>query len=654
MPKTTTQSTTRTWASLPALASSKTTLIAPTTGLTYTAGTATTTSSSTITPRTTNSTTTSTAAAAATVSSASTTTSSSLLNSTSYFKRRWGDDSRSPSPTPRDRQASPSPALSSSKPNSATETDGEWHSVTGKPREATRKVSSSAASDNMRSRKSNDFPRTSERSTKAGGSSSSGPQDVRRERNASRGDKSPRRKPEVQYTRHLSSSQSEKAHLTTTASTSSSFSIVDVPISSSVANPWRSLGNNKRPEGLVREPSLPSATRGRNRPETGNTEGFGHADNPALSNRAERWNKSENDVSGSRRNHWNSGDQERNKGNFNRALTSPDHARSGALDHRENLKENNHARGTADTINTENGGRWGNDSHRSNFGGVSNIENARSHESKKTDDAGQSESSQAVEDDDGGGQEWEVVKSKSVKNAVKSVIPTADSKFVPKLSKGGTEAGYQKFEPLVRKLHQPSPNVTSISLVGEGVNDACLRSLSEGLKHNKSVTTLDLGNNPFTSRGLLSLAKSLKRNTTLTHLGLSRGQWGEEGGAYLARLLREGGCSRLKTLDLTGSKLGSHGTQELLSTFAQNPQLQLKVTVSERQAEFVQARLTNISQLQHLKTSALPSSSSQVADSSAAESVTSSHLRSPESKGVSLDSFSSSTGTSPPKLSQAA
>jgi Ran GTPase-activating protein (RanGAP) involved in mRNA processing and transport len=90
--------------------------------------------------------------------------------------------------------------------------------------------------------------------------------------------------------------------------------------------------------------------------------------------------------------------------------------------------------------------------------------------------------------------------------------------------------------------------------------------IASGLKHNTSIRTLDLSNNPV---GNVDLSDALKTNMTLENLILNHCDIGDEGAKALAKSLVSN--TGLLTVDLRFNKFGNEGKLALSQVSKHNP-----------------------------------------------------------------------------------
>ncbi|KAG0077399.1 hypothetical protein BGZ93_003712, partial [Podila epicladia] len=94
------------------------------------------------------------------------------------------------------------------------------------------------------------------------------------------------------------------------------------------------------------------------------------------------------------------------------------------------------------------------------------------------------------------------------------------------------------------------------------------QALSEALKANSTMTTLKLGNNEIGDNGALALSEALKTNSTLTTLDLGSNSIGPDGAKALSEALKTN--STMATVELRGNKIGDDGAQALSEALKTN------------------------------------------------------------------------------------
>mmetsp|Transcript_36700 Transcript_36700/g.67174 ORF Transcript_36700/g.67174 Transcript_36700/m.67174 type:complete len:483 (+) Transcript_36700:81-1529(+) len=106
------------------------------------------------------------------------------------------------------------------------------------------------------------------------------------------------------------------------------------------------------------------------------------------------------------------------------------------------------------------------------------------------------------------------------------------------------------------------PNLTTLNIPGNLIDDDLVRVLMEGLVANDSITSLNMSHNKISNGGARMLSKLLGSQSVLTALDLSDNQIRSEGGRYLGRGLRQN--DSLVGLNLRMNRLGDTGGRMLL------------------------------------------------------------------------------------------
>ena len=122
-----------------------------------------------------------------------------------------------------------------------------------------------------------------------------------------------------------------------------------------------------------------------------------------------------------------------------------------------------------------------------------------------------------------------------------------------------------------------SPNLTTVVLTSNLIDDDLMRMLMTGLIRNDSITFLDVSHNKITNHGVRLLAKLLGGHSVLTSLNLSDNQIHAEGGRYLGRGLRTN--DTLVDLNLRLNRLTDDGGRMLMEGLRSNKSLQ-RINVS--------------------------------------------------------------------------
>ena len=113
-----------------------------------------------------------------------------------------------------------------------------------------------------------------------------------------------------------------------------------------------------------------------------------------------------------------------------------------------------------------------------------------------------------------------------------------------------------------------SPNLTTLVLASNLIDDDLLRMLMTGLIKNSSITYLDVSHNKITNHGVRLLSKLLGSQSVLTSLSLADNQIHAEGGRYLGRGLRSN--ASLVDLNLRLNRLTDDGGRMLLEGIRSN------------------------------------------------------------------------------------
>jgi Ran GTPase-activating protein (RanGAP) involved in mRNA processing and transport len=99
--------------------------------------------------------------------------------------------------------------------------------------------------------------------------------------------------------------------------------------------------------------------------------------------------------------------------------------------------------------------------------------------------------------------------------------------------------------------------LATLELRGNKIEDDGAKALSEPLKTNSTLATLDLGYNSIRENGAQALSETLKTNSTLATLDLNSNLIGSDGAQALSEALKTN--STLATLDVGYNKIGDDG-----------------------------------------------------------------------------------------------
>ena len=111
---------------------------------------------------------------------------------------------------------------------------------------------------------------------------------------------------------------------------------------------------------------------------------------------------------------------------------------------------------------------------------------------------------------------------------------------------------------------------TIFEVVGKS-SDSGASALSDSLKSNSTLTTLNLDKNEIGDEGACALSDSLKSNSTLTTLELSENSIGPQGASLLSDYLKSN--STLTSLDLSYNTIGTSGAYSLSDSLKSNSTL---------------------------------------------------------------------------------
>ena len=115
--------------------------------------------------------------------------------------------------------------------------------------------------------------------------------------------------------------------------------------------------------------------------------------------------------------------------------------------------------------------------------------------------------------------------------------------------------------------------VTTLDLSDCHISDEGLGNIAEALKVNKTLQKLLLGLNPaVTPNGAKKLAEALKKNKSLRSVSLYRCNIGDEGTVHLSEAIRHN--TTLEFLSLFHNNIGNEGGQQLVNALEQNDSLQ--------------------------------------------------------------------------------
>ena len=129
-----------------------------------------------------------------------------------------------------------------------------------------------------------------------------------------------------------------------------------------------------------------------------------------------------------------------------------------------------------------------------------------------------------------------------------------------------------------------------------GTYESGITELSEALKVNKSITTLDLRNNKITPEGAHALANALRVNTSLKNLDLRWNYLGVRGGKYILEALNEN--YTIIDLKLAGNEIDYKTLQEVEKLVRRNYDA---MVIREKEQDMSHKLKTEISELSHMQ-----------------------------------------------------
>ena len=129
----------------------------------------------------------------------------------------------------------------------------------------------------------------------------------------------------------------------------------------------------------------------------------------------------------------------------------------------------------------------------------------------------------------------------------------------------------QPRETIVNILTYCFSSETSLCLIENEIEGKDFKIIAEALKHNSTITSLDLACSNIGVEESKYLAEALKHNSTLTSLDLESNNIGDEGVKFLAEALK---CnSTLTSLYLGGNNISNEGVKVLAEAFKHNSTL---------------------------------------------------------------------------------
>ncbi|KAL0239380.1 hypothetical protein GEMRC1_009488 [Eukaryota sp. GEM-RC1] len=110
--------------------------------------------------------------------------------------------------------------------------------------------------------------------------------------------------------------------------------------------------------------------------------------------------------------------------------------------------------------------------------------------------------------------------------------------------------------------------ITSIDLGNNSIGVAGARALAEALKVNLTITCIEMSGNSIGEEGAKELAEALKVNSTITSVDLSENFLGDEGAKELAEALKVN--ATVTAIRMSGNSIGDEGARELADALKVN------------------------------------------------------------------------------------
>ena len=119
-------------------------------------------------------------------------------------------------------------------------------------------------------------------------------------------------------------------------------------------------------------------------------------------------------------------------------------------------------------------------------------------------------------------------------------------------------------------LNKTSELLSVLMLSLNPIGNKGLQTISESLKHNKTLKCLGVSNCGMTDTGVASLADALRTNNTLEELHIAYNRIHEEGALHIADILRN---ARISELFLDGDPIGDKGLKIIFEALKHNTTL---------------------------------------------------------------------------------
>ncbi|WP_425363971.1 hypothetical protein [Candidatus Tisiphia endosymbiont of Hybos culiciformis] len=142
-----------------------------------------------------------------------------------------------------------------------------------------------------------------------------------------------------------------------------------------------------------------------------------------------------------------------------------------------------------------------------------------------------------------------------------------DNKSITTLYLQNNKIGDAGAKDLAKPL-KDNKSITTLDLSNNQIGAAEAKDLAEALKINQSITTLNLGGNQIGAAGAKDLAEALKVNKSITNLSLNSNQIGAAGAKDLAEALKVN--KSITNLSLNSNQIGAAGAKDLAEALKVN------------------------------------------------------------------------------------
>ncbi|KAL0242395.1 hypothetical protein GEMRC1_004958 [Eukaryota sp. GEM-RC1] len=161
--------------------------------------------------------------------------------------------------------------------------------------------------------------------------------------------------------------------------------------------------------------------------------------------------------------------------------------------------------------------------------------------------------------------ELQVVVAESI--SMKFIELLKVNKTVTSIDFGENSIGVEGAEALADVL-KVNTTVSGVHLWRNSIGAEGAKALANALKVNKTVTTLNMNDNSIDDEGAKALAEALKVNATVTNVGLAWNSIGAEGASYLSETLKVN--TTVKKVGLEWNFVGADGARVLASALKVN------------------------------------------------------------------------------------